>query len=72
MFSSKVIHSEDGSHGKYPVKTCCVSADLSGDMLIPSWTVLVYFGLSSLSTHCIGYIMMGRVSCGSVGGVLDS
>ena len=26
---------QEGSHGKYPVKTCCVSDDLSGDMLAP-------------------------------------
>ena len=30
MFSSKLCHTEDGSHGKKPVKTCCVSDDLSG------------------------------------------
>ena len=28
---------QKGSHGKYPVKTCCISDDLSGDMLAPSW-----------------------------------
>ena len=41
--SSKLCHAEDGSHGKYPVKTCCVSDDLSRDMLAPSWPNLVYF-----------------------------
>ena len=41
MFSSKLCHTKDGSHGKYPVKTCCVSDDLSGDMLAPSWSNLV-------------------------------
>ena len=32
---------QEGSHEKYPVKTCCVSDDLSGDMLVPSWPNLV-------------------------------
>ena len=32
---------QKGSHGKDPVKTCCVSDDLSGDMLAPSWPNLV-------------------------------
>ena len=41
MFSSKLCHTEDGSYGKYPVKTCCVSDDLSGDMLALSWPNLV-------------------------------
>ena len=35
---------QKGSHGKYPVKTCCVSDDLSGDMLAPSWPNLVLSG----------------------------
>ena len=33
---------QKGSHGKYPVKICCVSDDLSGDMLVLSWPNLVY------------------------------
>ena len=33
---------QEGSHGKYPVKTCCVSDDLSGDMLVPRWPNLVF------------------------------
>ena len=32
---------QEGSHEKYPVKTCCMSDDLSGDMLAPSWPNLV-------------------------------
>ena len=32
---------QKGFHGKYPVKTCCGSDDLSGDMLAPSWPNLV-------------------------------
>ena len=42
MFSSKLCHTEDGSPGKYPVKTCCMSDDLSGYMLAPSWPNLVF------------------------------
>ena len=42
MFSSKLCHTEDGSHGKYPVKTCCMSDDLFGDMLALSWPNLVF------------------------------
>ena len=41
MFFTKLCHTEDGSHGKYPVKTFCLSDDLSGDMLAPSWPNLV-------------------------------
>ena len=37
MFSSKLRHKEDGSHGKYMVKTFCVDDELSGDMLASSW-----------------------------------
>ena len=33
MFSSKLCHTEDGSHIKCPVKTYGVSDGLSGDML---------------------------------------
>ena len=32
-----------GSSGKYPVKTCCMSDDLSGDMLAPSWPNIVFW-----------------------------
>ena len=35
-------------HGKYPVKTSCMSDDLSGDMLAPSWPNLV---LNKLIKH---------------------
>ena len=47
----KVMSQKDGSHGKYPVKTCCVSDELSGDMLAPSWPNLLYFFLWSGSNH---------------------
>ena len=40
---------QKGSHGKYPVKTCCKSDDLSGDMLVPSWPNLVIFDCASHS-----------------------
>ena len=42
MFSSKLCHTEDGSRGKYPVKTCCMGDNLSGDMSAPSWPNLVF------------------------------
>ena len=42
---------QKGSHGKYPVKTCCVSVDLSGDMLAPSWPNLVIPKLTGCSKH---------------------
>ena len=32
---------QEGSHEKKAVKTCCMSDDLSGDMLAPSWPNLV-------------------------------
>ena len=32
---------QKGYHGKYPVKKCGVSDDLSGDILAPSWPNLV-------------------------------
>ena len=43
MFSLKLCHTEDRSHGKYPVKKCDTSDDLSGEMLVPSWPNLVCF-----------------------------
>ena len=41
---------QKGSHGKYPVKTCCMSDDLSGDMLVPIWPTLVIYNFFLLNT----------------------
>ena len=36
-------HTTNGLHKKFPIKTCGMSDDLSGDMLAPSWPNLVFF-----------------------------
>ena len=37
MFSQYLWHTTNGLHKKFPIKTCGMSDDLSGDMLAPSW-----------------------------------
>ena len=39
--SGNLWHTEDGFHRKYPIKTCRMSDDLSGDMLVLSGPNLV-------------------------------
>ena len=41
-FSQDLWHTTNGLHKKFPIKTCGMSDDLSGDMLAPSWPNLVY------------------------------
>ena len=41
-FSQYLWHTTNGLNKKFPIKTCGVSDDLSGDMLAPSWPNLVY------------------------------
>ena len=40
-FSQDLWHTTNGLHKKFPIKTCGMSDDLSGDMLAPSWPNLV-------------------------------
>ena len=40
-FSQYLWHTTNGLNKKFPIKTCGVSDDLSGDMLAPSWPNLV-------------------------------
>ena len=53
---------QDGSNEIYPVKRCCVSDDLSGDMLAPSWPnlVLLYLHFRMPTKKCCNKVLQQK------------